>query len=213
MEDIRSLNKERIRYIKLAYSYVRDYSMAEDIFGESIFKLMDTVGELYISEASTFFLAMIKNSCLDYLGSSTYKAGQNRIFLDNAMLDEDIAVLSSDAAEEKPLYDMDFPQLLAKCKDKLPELSYEVFLAKRLDKMSYRQISKLFGIPEDKINYEMKKAQSVFRKEFKDYIPMLAIVLFFSIQASNANVEILRTSPDCISLIPGPNSYDSHLES
>ncbi len=73
------------------------------------------------------------------------------------------------------------PELFRKCEKRLPKLTLEVFEAKRLEKMSYKEIGKVYGISESRINFEIKRALKVFREEFKDYgLFLWAAVIFFS---------------------------------
>lgn len=174
-EEILSLYNERIRYITLALRYVRDSDKAEEIFSQCIFNLMQKKETQYVSNAKAFFSTVIKNRCLDELKKkkrefSLYQEGKN-----DTILDTDIERLTSQSSREE--FSNDFPLLLCNCKEKLPQLCYEVFMAKRLDKMSNKEICDRFSISESRIYYEIQRALKVFRKEFKDYKIFFAVLL------------------------------------
>lgn len=51
----------------------------------------------------------------------------------------------------------------------MPELTYEVFMARRIDKKSYKELAEMFKMPETTVHFEIYKASRIFRREFKDY--------------------------------------------
>lgn len=126
--------------------------------------------KLQVSDVRTYFSSMVRYSCYRYLElkkrTVSIEAESTRKFLQ-----DHIEVLSSAKGDdsEDVFRRVDFQELLMKCQSMLPELTYDIFETKRIEKMSYRQISKAFGISESRINFEMTKALKVFRKVFKDY--------------------------------------------
>ena len=50
-------------------------------------------------------------------------------------------------------------------------------MAKRLDKMSNKEICDKFRISESRIYYEIQRALKIFRKEFKDYKIFFVVLL------------------------------------
>ncbi len=57
--------------------------------------------------------------------------------------DVDIARLYA-AGSEETACNIDFPKLIGNCRKRLPELTFDIFMAKRMDRMSYDEISKAF---------------------------------------------------------------------
>lgn len=176
IEEILSLYKERIRYITLAYSYVKDYSTAEDIFSQCIFKLTQTKDSVYIYNLKFFFASAIKNSCINYLlrQKKECELKQDSIWLER--FDVEIARLVTQTSHEE--FTTDFPGLLEKCKKRMPDLTYEVFMAKRLDRMSYKEIGERFKISTSRINFEINRALKIFRDVFKDYLPFIILLAY-----------------------------------
>lgn len=174
-EEILSLYNERIRYITLALRYVRDSDKAEEIFHQCIFNLMQKKETQYVSNAKAFFSTVIKNRCLDELKKKKREFPLNQEGKNDTILDTDIERLTSQSSREE--FSNDFPLLLCNCKEKLPQLCYEVFMAKRLDKMSNKEICDKFRISESRIYYEIQRALKIFRKEFKDYKIFFVVLL------------------------------------
>ena len=87
----------------------------------------------------------------------------------------EIERLTVQCAQEE--FQTDFPALLEKCRSRMSDLTYEVFMAKRLDRMSYMEISKMFMISRSRINYEINRALKIFKDVFKDYLPVIALLI------------------------------------
>ena len=175
IEEILSINKEKIRYITLAYSYVRDYSCAEEIFSQCLFKLIQTKDNQYVSDYRSFFTASVKNRCINYLKRQKKACELNQNNRRKERIDIEIERLTAQCGQEE--FQTDCPALLEKCRSRMPDLTYEVFMAKRLDRMSYIEISKMFMISRSRINYEINRALKIFREEFKDYLPAIALLI------------------------------------
>ncbi len=171
-EDILLLNGERLRFVKIAQRYVGKSELAEDIFQDCIVRILAHRDELEISDIRKYFLIMVKNRCLDHL-----KSRLNRDSLPPELRElarEDIKLLSGDDGGDFPLQ-VDFPVLFDKVRGLLPELTYEIFTAKRLSGMSAKEIAKQFGVTERRVNFEIQKASKVFRQVFRDYFVLIVL--------------------------------------
>ena len=177
-EELTSLTLERTRYIRLAQIYVRDENDAEDIYHDCILLLISNKDRTYISDVKSYFSVIIKNRCLRYLKQ---KQRSESVDSDTDRFRQYFLTRLQENAEESAVRVADMPELFRKCEKRLPKLTLEVFEAKRLEKMSYKEIGKVYGISESRINFEIKRALKVFREEFKDYgLFLWAAVIFFS---------------------------------
>lgn len=179
--DFAVLEKYKQFYVELAYRYLRDRDEAEELYQENIYKLLNKGDSAVVSSIVPFFTRTIKNACLDRLRARSRRAvhpGDIGSILEQT----DIAHLSSSMDED--IADIDIRVLLANCRRRLPELTYEVFLAKRLDRLSYKEICKTYGISENVLHAEIKKAVKVFREEFKGYY----FILFTTVMLGSGSV-------------------------
>lgn len=177
IEDILLLNEERLRFVKIAQRYVGKRDIADDIYQDSIIRILNHKDEIEIKDIRSYFLIVIKNRCLDHLKSRINRDSLPAELKELAI--EDMKLLSDSGENDFPLY-VDFPILLNKVKENLSELSYEIFTAKRLSRMSAKEIAKEFGISERKVNFEIQRASKLFRKVFKDYFVLLVIAVMNS---------------------------------
>lgn len=165
-EEILSLFNEKKRYICIADSYVKDTVVAEEMVSQCLFQLMLSKDSQYVHSPKTFFATVIKNRCLNYLKKKKMECGFEQLDSRCAWMDADIERLSSSGCREVKIDIMD---LLEKCRKQMPELTYEVFMARRIDKKSYKELAEMFKMPETTVHFEIYKASRIFRREFKDY--------------------------------------------
>ncbi len=175
-EEIKALStKDRQRYIKLAYMFVRDEEAAKDIFQDSLLHLWMSKDSLYINNARTYFAGIIKYRCLNYLrDTSRHKSIKERMG-SAAMLRENEKILAGDYDGSVAAM-MDIDSMLKICQEKLPPLTFKVFISNRFNGLTYKQIAELYGISERKVVAEIQKALAIFRFTFRAY-PVFVISL------------------------------------
>lgn len=173
--EILSLYEDRKRYIALANRYVKDSSTAEEIVHQCIFSLMADRDGKYVLDLRAFFAFVIKNRTIDYLRRKSKECSTDGDISLKRRIDTEIGCLTAHPDMDGPL--ADFPELLKKARGLMPELTYDVFMAKRLDRMSYKEIGEVFRISESRIHYEINRAVKIFRKVFRDY-GIFAVLLF-----------------------------------
>lgn len=173
-EELMSLALERERYVRLAMIYVRNRSDAEDIFHDLMLRLYMEQEKFYVSDLKSYFSSSVKHSCLRFLcrNSKSEHMGDDLSALEAYFISR-----LQYGGFESTSFEADFPDLFKKCAERLPKLTLEVFAARRLEKMSYKEIGEAFGISSNRINYEIKRALAVFREVFKDYHYLL--IFFF----------------------------------
>lgn len=170
--EILYLNTEKIRYIRLAYGYVRNMDDAEDIFQDCILSILNNRDKIHISDISVYFAAVIKHRCLRHL-----KRESKSDTFEDPILQAHIAKLSADMERPDPAAQDDMSRLMKNCRARLKDLTINVFEAKRFEGMSYREISRIFGIRESRVNLEIQRALKIFREEFKDYLPAITLLI------------------------------------
>ena len=169
--EILHLNTEKIRYVRLAYGYVRNMDDAEDIFQDCILRLLNDREKIFVSDISAYFSAAIKHRCLRHL----QRSARSEVMAD-PILHAHIAKLSAESGSPDPGTHDDIYRLLQNCRARLKDLTANVFEAKRIEGMSYREIAGIFGIRESRVNLEIRRALKIFREEFKDYLPFIILI-------------------------------------
>ncbi len=175
-EEIKELSTtDRQRYIKLAYMFVRDQEAAKDIFQDSMLHLWMAKDSLYINNARTYFAGIIKYRCLNYLRDTSRQNSIKERIGKAAILRENEKILSEDYYSSVTAM-MDIDNMLKICKEKLPPLTFDIFISNRFKGLTYKQIAELYGISERKVVAEIQKALAIFRFTFRAY-PVFVISL------------------------------------
>lgn len=163
-----SLDKERVRYIRLAYSFVHDMDVAEDIFQDCLLQLMKNQDELKITSLKSYFASAVKNRCLNHhIKTRVENRGKDAINR-RIILAEDMRILSQ-KSDDDIVFNADVNEMTRRCQEKLSPLTFNVFSAHKFERLTHREIAKIFGITLRQVNAEIQKATKVFRTEFKDY--------------------------------------------
>lgn len=175
-EEIKALStKDRQRYIKLAYMFVRDEEAAKDIFQDSLLHLWMSKDSLNVINTRTYFAGIIKYRCLNYLRDTSRHNSIKERMGSAAMLRENEKILAGDYDGSVAAM-MDIDNMLKICQEKLPPLTFKVFISNRFNGLTYKQIAKQYGISERKVVAEIQKALAIFRFTFRAY-PVFVISL------------------------------------
>ena len=126
--EILHLNTEKIRYVRLAYGYVRNMDDAEDIFQDCILRLLNDREKIFVSDISAYFSAAIKHRCLIHL----QRSARSEVMAD-PILHAHIAKLSAESGSPDPGTHDDIYRLLQNCRARLKDLTANVFEAKRIE--------------------------------------------------------------------------------
>lgn len=164
-----SLYKERERFVLLALSFVRDRGTAEDLVQESLLYVLENQERIEDRNLPGYFSKVVMNKCLDLLRQTRRRGEIEGQIRNAALLDESIAILSGKVSEDAALQ-VDLSGRMEACRNALPALAFKVFMASRIGGMTHREIAAEFGISERRVNTEVQRALSVFRKEFQDYL-------------------------------------------
>lgn len=169
-ESLVVLYRERVAFISLARSFVRDSAVAEDLFQESLLYLMENSNRISNDNIKAYFYKVLMNKCLYYLRQTRRRAEIRGNILNDALLEESIKILS-ERVEEDAALSADIGGRIAECKQRLSPLAFDVFMASRIKGLTHKEIAGEMKISVRRVNTEIQKAMSVFMNVFEDYVP------------------------------------------
>lgn len=147
--------------LRMAYSYVKDYDTAEDIFQEVFIKAnakMDSFrGE---SSVKTWLLRITVNTCKDYL-KSAYK---QRVTMFEE--EEETNIPAPDMIEE--IERKQDAKQIREALLKLPEKYREVLVCLYFEERSVVETAKVLGISEGTVKSRLSRARERFRKVLEE---------------------------------------------
>ena len=172
-------DSNKLRFELFAKGYVRDSAVAEDLVSDSFVYYWENRLRLDAdTNAAAYILTTIRHKCLNYLRDLQV---HNRVCdelgsLKMRVIEENIRSL--ERCDVDFLFTNEIREIMTSCLEALPELTRDVFLSRRRDQMSYRQIAVLYSITERRVETELTKATAALRIALKDYLPLSIILLF-----------------------------------
>lgn len=169
-------------YKLLAYSYVRDKSVAEDIVSDSFVRLWEHKDSLDPRKGDyrRYIVQIIKNGCCEYIRSLNIhtKIRQKIHTAEDWQLQISLRSLGNEEIETN-LFSADVEKIIRRELEKLPELTREIFLDSRFRFLSHKEISEKHGLPIRRVKWEITKVLDVLKVALKDYIPAYIILACF----------------------------------
>ena len=149
----------RARFEAIACRYVRSAAVPAD------------------ANLQAYILIIVRNKCLDWLRAQSLhaKIEQEVYELRRRVLAADIRSLQAFNPEE--IFSAEVAAIVRQSLDRLPELTREVFVARRFEELSYKEIAEKYGITVRRVEFELEKAVKQLRVALKDYLPVLLMLL------------------------------------
>ena len=119
--------------------------------------------------SSLAWAAILASTCWPLLRWLDHLLGGRRV------LAADIRSLQAFNPEE--IFSAEVAAIVRQSLDRLPELTREVFVARRFEELSYKEIAEKYGITVRRVEFELEKAVKQLRVALKDYLPVLLMLL------------------------------------
>ena len=153
------------KYLLIANSYVRDSKTAEDIVHDSFMAVWEHRDNINGANIEAYLYKVIRNNCLMYrrnqqIGQAVY---------------EQIKLKERSAMD---YYTRAIDEILEICRaqlEQMPELTQQIFKARRLEGKSYKEIAEQFGIPQKKVDKQLQQAVTKLRRALKDFFSIIFI--------------------------------------
>lgn len=168
----------RERFEAIAYRYVRNRPVVEDIVSDSFMAFWENRNQIPVEvNIQAYILTIVRNKSLDWLrAQSLHLKIEHEIYsLRQRVLAADIRSLS--ALEPAELFSGEVGAIVRQTLDRMPELTRVVFTARRFDEMSYKEIGEKYNISARRVEFELEKATKQLRVTLKDYLPVLLFLL------------------------------------
>ena len=168
----------RARFEAIACRYVRSAAVAEDLVSDSFMSFWENRGRIPAdANLQAYILIIVRNKCLDWLRAQSLhaKIEQEVYELRRRVLAADIRSLQAFNPEE--IFSAEVPAIVRQSLHRLPELTREVFVARRFEELSYKEIAEKYGITVRRVEFELEKAVKQLRVALKDYLPVLLMLL------------------------------------
>lgn len=153
----------------IAENYVKDRFIAETIVGDVIFHIWEIRESLVITEnLRKYLICSVRNSCLNYLKSESYKKETPlSLFADVDLLDN---ILIDDSHPLGILLEHELEDKIQEVVAHLPKECQRVFIKSRFGGKSYEEISQELNISINTVKYHIKNALASLHRSLEKYL-------------------------------------------
>mgnify|MGYP000006055214 FL=1 len=166
------------RFVEVAYRYVRDQDIAEDVVSDSFAACWEMRERLTDEDnLPAYILTAVKNKCLNHLRSKLrhLQISKKIHSVQQRLIQADIHSLTACNPDE--LISNEIRSILEDALGRMPDLTRKIFMGSRYEGKSYKELADELHIAYTHVNFEMRRALKILREEFKDYIPVLILLL------------------------------------
>lgn len=177
----RLYSKYNPRFIEVAYRYVRDRRVAEDLVSDSFMAFWEERDRLPENvNVPGYVLTIVKNKCLNHLKSRLLHLQIEKKLhsTQQRLIQSDIHSLT--ACDPNNLFTQEMRMMLDRAIGRMPELTRKVFEGSRYENKSYKELAEELNIAFTHVNFEMRRALKILREEFRDYVLILIMLLGIS---------------------------------
>jgi len=159
----------------LSLQYLQEETLAEEVVQDAFMKLWEARKKLKDdSNIKNYLYTITKNNCLSHLRKEQVIQNNTKDFRYLEMQ------FNYEALTSLPDNYIQFEELKEKIEqaiDVLPDEIKEVFIMNRFEELKYREIAEKLDLSVKTIEARMSKALVVLRKELKDYLPALSLIV------------------------------------
>lgn len=167
----------RARFEAFACSYVRNSAVAEDLVSDSFMSFWESRDRISAdTNLQAYILTIVRNKCLDWLRAQSLhiKIEQEVYELRRQIVASDIRSLQ--AFDPETIFSEEIASIVRQTLERLPELTREVFVARRFEELSYKEIAEKYSITVRRVEFELEKVLKRLHVALKDYLPLLFIL-------------------------------------
>ena len=165
------------KFISIACSFTRDRAAAEDIVTESFTAFWNGREHIELkSLPEAYVLQSVRNRCLNCMRN---KAVRMRIEGDINSVSARAVEMEADILSEESisfLYRDEVQEIFMNFMKTMPDLTRKIFLASRMEGLTYNEIAERYGVTPRKVKRDIQKVLEIMRISLKDYLPVLLLV-------------------------------------
>lgn len=167
--------KQRRNFLNLAMSMVHDVQVAEDILHDSFISLWERREN--VNDYVDYLFITIRNNCLRYRrDSSIHKAVYDKIAQKEQGLME-IYTKTIENCDVANLQEKEVSNIIYDVMSRLSPQDRRIFMMKKFEGKSYKEISEELGITTSVIDHSLRKTTAKMKVALTDYMPILLALI------------------------------------
>lgn len=161
------------RFVRFAYTYVRDVTAAEDITVEALMYYWENRATLKEeSNIPAYILTTIKSKCLNYLRHKQIHEEYSENIRSYNEWELNMRIANLQACEPYELFTTEIQELVRESLHNLPEKTRQIFMLSRYENKSYKEIAEIMKMSPKGVNFHISKALKLLQTNLKDYFPL-----------------------------------------
>jgi len=164
----------RTRFIRFAYTYVRDTAAAEDITADAFVHYWENRASLQPdTNPPAYVLGVIKNKCLNHLQHLRVRETVEKELQNHAEWELRTRVEMLEACNPEELFVAEIQDIVKRTLAKLPARTRQIFTMSRNENMPYNEIATKTNMTPKGVEFHISKALKALRNSLKDYMTIL----------------------------------------
>jgi RNA polymerase sigma-70 factor (ECF subfamily) len=161
------------RFIRFAFTYVRDLAAAEDITADAFVHFWENSDSLTPdTSAPAYILGVVRNKCLAYLQHERVREAVEEKLRDHAEWELRTRMELLEACNPEELFATEIQAIVDRTLALLPERTRRIFMMSRYQNMSYREIAEQSDMTAKGVEFHVSKALRALKINLKDYAPV-----------------------------------------
>lgn len=177
MSEISGIYKDRRRFVAHSMSFVRIEAVAEDIYSDSIMKILEKKENFVAGDnVRGYFHRVLLSKSYDYVKRKIMLNDAHQE-IRNAKLRDAMYGILSERESDSMAFLTDLNERIGKCRSKMSGRCYEIFSASSVDGLTHKEIAEKYSMTIRQVTTEIQRALEIFRAEFGDlliFVVMLA---------------------------------------
>ena len=168
------------RFVRFAYTYIRDATIAEDIVIDSLVKYWEYRSNLEEdTNIPAYVLTIVKYKCLNYLQHEQLCREVAEDMQSHAQWKLSTRIATLEACEPYELFTAEAQEIVNRTLMQLPERTRQIFVMSRMKNKSHREIAAELNMTTKGVEFHITKALKELRISLKDYLPVFLYLFFY----------------------------------
>lgn len=168
--------KHYYKVLHFAFQYLNDAVMAESVAQEVFTSLWRNMDHIDLNKnIVSYLLTSAKHKALNVLSKESYKNQYTNYTKRQLVNKINMELLQDDATSE--ILHMDISNMLSDSYRQMNQKVRETFILCRMKGYKHKDVAQMLGVSEKTIEFRIAKAMMVIRKYFRDYLPLLVLLM------------------------------------
>lgn len=164
-------------FVDIAFSYVRERMVAEDLVTDSFLTFWSKRAEVTDENIPAYILTIVKNKCLSWLRSESQHQRVHETLARKWGHIHQATLHSLEHSDPKTLFLTEVESIVQAQLSAMPVTMRRIFIDHRYHDMTYREIAATYGLSTNQVDFEIRKATRILRLALKDYLLVSIIIL------------------------------------